>query len=103
MDCAEDREEEVKIMPLINRLYLAIIPIVHLTDRFGLTEQVMTLFPDPQFATLFSPDEVNGYVATFERRAQDYLSGGNVERYEFKTEPVAATGMVRVVVTQYVK
>jgi hypothetical protein len=45
---------------LINTLYLAILPIVHLGDQFGLTEQVVTLFPDSRFATLFHPDEVDG-------------------------------------------
>jgi hypothetical protein len=87
---------------LINNLYLAVLPIVHLGDRFGLTEQVLTLFPDSKFATLFHPDEVDGYLLTFKNRADKYLKGGNVVSYQFEKEPVVGTGLVRVHVIQNV-
>jgi hypothetical protein len=88
-------------MPLINRLYLSVIPLVHLDT--GLTEQVLTLFPDQRFATLFSPDEVDSYLSMFKRRAESYLKGDNVLSYEFNKEDVVGTGLVRVVVTQNVR
>jgi hypothetical protein len=87
---------------LINNLYLAVMPIVHLGDRYGLTEQVLTLFPDSKFATLFHPDEVDGYLQFFQSRAEKYLKGGNVVRYEFQKEQVVGTGLVRVQVIQHV-
>jgi hypothetical protein len=85
----------------INELYLVVLPIIHLTDRFGLTEQVMTLLPDRTFATQFSPAEVDSYVMTFQNRADSYLKGGNVVGYEVKKEQTA-TGMVIVKVIQHV-
>ncbi|MGA7078136.1 MAG: hypothetical protein WBQ43_21655 [Terriglobales bacterium] len=87
---------------LINTLYLSILPIVHLGDRFGLTEQVVTLFPDSRFATLFHPDEVDSYLNLFQSRAEKYLKGGNVISYKFEKEVVAGTGLIRVQVTQHV-
>jgi hypothetical protein len=87
---------------LINTLYLAILPIVHLGDQFGLTEQVVTLFPDSRFATLFHPDEVDGYLQLFQNRAEKYLKGGNVISYKFEKEVVSGTGLIRVQVTQHV-
>jgi hypothetical protein len=69
-----------------NELYMAVLPMVHLTDRFGLTEQFLTLFPDRSFATEFFPDEVEAYIATFERRANQYLTGGHVTSYSFSKE-----------------
>lgn len=83
----------------INNLYLAIIPIVHLS---GSTEQVLTLFPDSRFAALFRPDEVDNYLNFFANRAENYLKGGNVISYEFHKEEVVGTGMVRVQVIQHV-
>ena len=85
---------------MLNTLYLAVIPLVHLDT--GLTEQTLTLFPDQQFATLFSPDEVDNYLNFFQRRADSYLKGGNVTSYEFKKEPVVGTRFLRVVVIQHV-
>lgn len=85
---------------LINNLYLAVIPLVHLGD--GLTEQVLTLFPERGFATLFHPNEVDGYLQMFQNRAEKYLKGGNVVSYQFEKEPVAGTGLVRVHVIQNV-
>jgi len=87
---------------MINRLYLAVIPLVHLGDRLGLTEQVVTVFPDSRFATLFHPDEVDGYLQLFRNRAENYLKGGNVISYSFEKEDVVGTGLVRVQVTQHV-
>jgi hypothetical protein len=86
---------------LINELYLAVLPIIHLTDRFGLTEQVLTLFPDKTFATLFHPNEVDSYIMTFQNRADSYLRGPNVLKYEVLREPTA-TGMIIVKVIQHV-
>jgi len=84
---------------IINNLYLAVIPIVHLT---GSTEQVMTLFPDSQFATLFHANEVDNYLNFFKNRAENYLKGGNVISYDFQKEEVPGTGMLRVKVIQHV-
>lgn len=69
-------------------LYLAVLPIVHLGTNFGLTEQVLTLFPDRDFATGFLPDEVDGYIATFQHRANTYLTGGHVTGYTFYKEQI---------------
>ena len=91
-----------RVPMLINNLYLAVIPLVHLGTRFGLTEQVMTLFPDSNFATLFHPDEVDNYIQLFQNRAESYLKGGNVISYEFQKEIVPGTGLVRVQVIQHV-
>jgi hypothetical protein len=87
---------------IINNLYLAVLPIVHLGERYGLTEQVLTLFPDSSFATLFHPDEVDAYLGMFQSRAEKYLKGGNVVSYQFEKEPVVGTGLVRVHVVQNV-
>ena len=86
---------------LINRLYLAVIPLVHLNT--GLTEQTLTLFPDQQFATLFSPEEVDTYLNFFQHRAEEYLKGGGVTSYEFTKEPVVGTRFIRVLVVQHVQ
>jgi hypothetical protein len=88
-------------MPLINRLYLSVLPLVHLDT--GLTEQTLTLFPDQQFATLFTPEEVDTYLSFFERRAESYLKGANIISYEFAKEPVVGTPYVRVLVVQHVR
>jgi hypothetical protein len=73
-----------------NELYLAVFPLIHLTPvgaiGFGLTEDVMTLVPSREFATEFFPDQVDGFVATFENRRQ-YLSGGRIKGFEIKKEP----------------
>jgi hypothetical protein len=82
-------------------LYAAVIPLVHLTERFGLTEQVMTLFPDKNFATFFSPGEVDGYLMTLKNRAETHLKGGNITAYEFSKEP-AGNGMFIIKVIQHV-
>jgi len=69
-----------------NKLYLAVLPLVHLGETFGRTEQMLTLFPSREFATEFFPDEVEGYILTFERRANQYLVGGHVTGYTFIPE-----------------
>jgi len=70
-----------------NELYLAVLPLIHLgrTD-FGKTEETLTLFPDIDFATKFFPDEVDGYIATFENRIK-LLTGGHVKDYKISQEP----------------
>ena len=84
-----------------NDLYLAVLPMVHLSERFGLTEQFLTVFPNREFATEFFADEVDTYVSTFERRANKYLIGGHVKSYSFHKEP-ASDGRVIVRVVQNV-
>lgn len=90
----------------INDLYLTILPLIHISQNrvigFGLTEQTLTLVPDRDWATEFFEDEVDGYVATFENRADKYLTGGHVLRYECVREP-AGEGRVIVRVIQHVR
>jgi hypothetical protein len=70
-----------------NELYLAVMPLIHMgASNFGLTEQTLTLFSSREFATEFFPDEVDGYVATFENRANKYLTGGHVTGYRVEKE-----------------
>ncbi|MGA7139177.1 MAG: hypothetical protein WBZ14_15995 [Terriglobales bacterium] len=83
-------------------LYLAVLPFVHLSVNFGLTEQVLTLFPNRDFATEFFPDEVDRYILTFEKRANEYLLGGHVIGYKF-TKEETKDGRVVVRVTQSVR
>jgi hypothetical protein len=88
-----------------NSLYLAVLPLVHLSPNqffgYGLTEQTLTLFPDKNFATEFFEDEVDGYIAVFEKRIP-LLTGGHVTGYEFFKEPTSG-GRVIVRVVQNVK
>ncbi len=86
---------------LINRLYLAVIPLVHLRD--GATEQALTLFPDQKFATLFTEGDVDTYLKFFKTRAETFLTGDTIISYEFEKEPVAGTQFIRVLVTQHVR
>jgi hypothetical protein len=75
-----------------NVLYLAVLPLVHIRNRLvgylttGSTpaEQVLTLFPDKNFATEFFPDEVQFYIETFRLHSP---TGGHVLGYEFFEEP----------------
>jgi hypothetical protein len=87
-----------------NELYLTILPLIHVSNTqilgFGLTEEVLTLFPDRNFATEFFPDEVNGYIETFKNR-QKYLTGGHVKGWDIHQEPTA-DGRVIVRVIQHV-
>ena len=83
-----------------NELYLAVLPMVHLgANQYGLTEQVITLFPSEIFATKFFPDEVDDYLNIFERRANQYLTTGHVTSYVF-TKVMASDGRIMVKVTQ---
>jgi hypothetical protein len=88
-----------------NDLYLAVLPLIHVSVNqalgFGLTEQTLTLFPDRNFATEFFPDEVENYIATFQNRANKYLTGGHVTGYEVHREETE-NGRVIVRVTQNV-
>jgi hypothetical protein len=84
-----------------NELYLAALPVIHLSESFGQTEEVLTLFPDKNFATEFSPESVDSFIATFKKRAK-YLIGGNVVGYECFREPTE-TGNVIVRVAQDVR
>ena len=85
----------------VNELYVAVLPMVNLSERFGHTEQFLTMFPDRKFATEFFEDEVDAYISTFERRANQYLVGGHVKSYSFKKEPIG-DGRVIVTVVQHV-
>jgi hypothetical protein len=78
-----------------NELYFVVQPLIHLgRDQFGKTEEVLTLLPDRKFATEFFPDEVEGYISTFENRIK-YLSGGHLKGYDIYQEK---TGEGRIVV-----
>ncbi len=88
-----------------NDLYLAVLPLVHITPTtqigYGLTEQALTLFPDRNFATEFFEHEVDAYIEIFKQRANKYLIGGHVTSYDFYKEP-ARPGHCVVRVTQHV-
>lgn len=83
----------------VNELYLAVLPLIHLNT--GLTEQTLTLLPDRKLATEFSAEEVDNYVTFFQSRADNYLLGGQVQRYECFKEP-SPNGHVIVRVMQHV-
>lgn len=85
-----------------NELYFVVLPLIHLeTDKFGRTEQVLTLLPDRSFATQFFENEVEGYVSTFQNRTK-ILTGGHVSGYEIYQEKLA-NGRVIVRVVQNVQ
>jgi hypothetical protein len=87
---------------ITNELYLVVLPMVHLgINQYGLTEQVITLMPDKNFATRFFQDEVETYQNIFERRANQYLSTGHVKGYAFDRIQTA-DGRWIVKVTQHV-
>ena len=87
-----------------NDLYLAVLPLIHLTPvgplGFGLTEQTLTLLPGRELATEFHKDQVEGFIATFEKRTK-YLTGGHVTGYDIHREPTE-DGRVVVRVVQHV-
>ena len=87
-----------------NELYLAVLPLVHISPyvSFGLTEQTLTLFPGKEFATEFFANEVDEYIRLFQWRAEKYLVGGHVTRYEFQKEE-SNSGRFRVRVIQHVE
>lgn len=82
-----------------NELYLAVLPVIHLSS--GATEQMLTLFPDRNFATEFSAQEVDQYISFFQTRADSYLVGGHVKSYHCQKEP-AGGGRFVVLVKQNV-
>lgn len=81
-----------------NELYLAVLPLVHISVNqvmgFGLTEQTLTLLPSKDLATRFHPDDVDRFLETFKSRANKYLSGGHVLKYEFEKESAEAGGVI---------
>jgi hypothetical protein len=77
-----------------NELYLCVLPIIHLTETFGLTEQVLTLLPGREMATEFYRDEADSYVATFRNRANKYLTGGHVKSYDVVIEDIGESRVV---------
>jgi len=84
-----------------NELYFAVLPLIHIgIDRYGLTEQALTLFPNRDQATEFFADEVDTFIGVFQRRIK-YLVGGHVTGYDVKTETLA-NGRVIVKVIQQV-
>jgi hypothetical protein len=91
-------------MAMVNELYLAILPLIHISMNqslgYGLTEQTLTLFADKKFATAFFPTEVDSYISVFKDK-EKYLTGGHVLKYECYPEPTA-DGRVIVRVLQYV-
>ena len=76
--------------PTSNELFLAVLPLVHITLNqvmgYGLTEQTLTLYPNREFATKFFKDEVQSYIDAFKWRADKYLTGGHVTGYDLTTE-----------------
>jgi hypothetical protein len=100
----------------VNRLYLSVLPIIHLNPpppanyilvraglqkQFGTPEQILTLFPDRNFATEFYPDEVELYINAVQESTSQFLTGGHVTRYEFIRQ-TTDDGRVVVMVEQYV-
>ncbi len=84
-----------------NELYLAVLPLVHITPNqffgYGLTEEILTLFPNKEFATQFFLDEVDTYISLFQTRAEKYLSGGHVKEWRFlKLQSVEGRVIVKV-------
>jgi hypothetical protein len=80
-----------------NQLYLAALPLIHIGEAFGRTEQVLTLFPDRNFATAFYPDDADGFIRTFQNRMASF-TGGHVTGYEFiKEETTHGKVIVRVI------
>jgi hypothetical protein len=86
-----------------NDLYLAVLPLIHISKNqpFGLTEETLTLLPERKFATEFFPDEVDGFIATFRNRIP-LLTGGHVTGYEIYPEETDS-GRVIVRVVQNVR
>jgi hypothetical protein len=65
-------------------------------------EQILTLFPEENFATRFFPDEVDKYVAAFSQQAEQFLKGGHVVGYAYIKMPTD-DGRVVVKVVQSVE
>jgi hypothetical protein len=103
---------EFSAMPA-NILYLTVLPLIRPTAvrnalaarvnviaRPGSVEQVLTLFPDRDFATEFYEDEVQFYIDALDANIPA-LSGGHVVRYEIFMERTN-DGRVIVRVVQHV-
>jgi len=88
-----------------NVLYLSILPLIHVSPNqimgYGLTEEILTLFPDINFATEFFVDEVDGYIEAFQSRTK-YLTGGHVTGWEVHKQ-LNENGRVIVRVVQHVR
>jgi len=63
-----------------NELYLVVLPLIHISS--GVVEQTLTVLPNREFATEFFQNEVDGYMAMFKTRADQYLRGGHVISYD---------------------
>jgi len=82
-------------------LYFVVLPVIRMGGpNIGLTEQILTLMPGEDLATLFFPDEVERYLLFFKNR-MGHLTGGHVKGYDFFEEPTE-DGRVRVRVIQSV-
>ena len=81
-----------------NELFLVVLPTISLAN--GKVEQILTLLPERNFATVFFRDEVDQFVRMFQNRT-DYLVGGHVKSYDFKYEETES-GRVIIKVTQNV-
>jgi len=69
-----------------NELYFVVLPMIHLgIDRYGFTEEVLTLLPEKHFATRFFADEMNNYLLVFKNRLK-HLTGGHVTSYDLLPE-----------------
>jgi hypothetical protein len=71
-------------VPGDNDLYLAVLPLVHYSRHFSgeRFEEVMTLVPDRNFATEFSPVDVDTYIQTFRNAAEEKF-GGPIRRFAY--------------------
>jgi hypothetical protein len=81
-----------------NELYLVVLPTISLAN--GKVEQILTLLPEKNFATVFFRDEVEQFVRMFKSR-EEFLVGGHVKSYDFEQEETES-GRVIVRVTQNV-
>ncbi|MGA9670404.1 MAG: hypothetical protein WBQ94_14420 [Terracidiphilus sp.] len=81
-----------------NELFFVVLPQIFVGgNQHGLTNEVLTLLPELNFATRFFPDEVNTYIATFQNRLK-YMTGGHVKSYDiYKEEQDDGRIVVRVV------
>jgi len=91
-------------MPGSNELYLAVLPLIHISNNhilgFGLTEEVLTLFPHRDFAGKFAERDADVAIQTFLAR-QKYLTGNAVIGYDLFKEPVPG-GLFIVRVIQHI-
>jgi hypothetical protein len=83
-----------------NRLFLAVLPLVHYSKFFaGETyEEVMTLLPDLNFATEFRLDQVDQYIETFKNAVNPKYTGQQPRSFQFNKYSTDLTRPVCVVV-----